>query len=141
MDATRSAADRWSDRFVAVPHRSTVPTLRFQVNYLASFLLTRILMPLLSSSAPSRVVNVSSAGQMPLAFDDLMLERDYSPVQAYCQSKLAQVMFTFDLADELRDRGVTATCLHPASFMPTKIVMHAPPPAAAFRREWRPPRG
>jgi NAD(P)-dependent dehydrogenase (short-subunit alcohol dehydrogenase family) len=99
--------------------------LRFQVNYLASFLLTRMLLPLLTSSAPARIVNVSSAGQMPLDFDDVMLERDYDPVRAYCQSKLAQVMFTFDLADELGEDGVTATCLHPATFMPTKMVFHA----------------
>jgi NAD(P)-dependent dehydrogenase (short-subunit alcohol dehydrogenase family) len=99
--------------------------LRFQVNYLSSFLLTRMLEPLLNASAPARVVSVSSAGQMPIDFDDLMLEHDYNPVRAYCQSKLAQVMFTFDLAERLRDRGVSATCLHPASYMPTKIVLHA----------------
>ena len=54
-----------------------------------------------------------------------MLERRYDGVQAYCQSKLAQVMFTFDLADELKERGVTATCLHPATYMPTKMVRAA----------------
>jgi NAD(P)-dependent dehydrogenase (short-subunit alcohol dehydrogenase family) len=70
------------------------------------------------------VVNVSSAGQAPIDFDDVMLQRSYGGVQAYCQSKLAQVMFTFDLAEELRDRGVTANCLHPATYMPTKIVTH-----------------
>jgi NAD(P)-dependent dehydrogenase (short-subunit alcohol dehydrogenase family) len=53
-----------------------------------------------------------------------MLERGYDGVQAYCQSKLAQVMLTFDLADELRDRRITANCLHPATYMPTKIVTH-----------------
>ena len=99
--------------------------LRFQVNYLSSFLLTRLLEPLLVASAPARVVNVSSAGQMPIDFEDVMLERDYSGVRAYCQSKLAQVMFTFDLAEELADRGVIANCLHPASYMPTKMVFAA----------------
>jgi NAD(P)-dependent dehydrogenase (short-subunit alcohol dehydrogenase family) len=99
--------------------------LRFAVNYLAGFLLTRLLMPLLKHSAPARVVNVASAGQMPIDFDDVMLERSYSGVQAYCQSKLAQVMFTFDLAAELWDRGVTVNCLHPATFMPTKMVREA----------------
>jgi NAD(P)-dependent dehydrogenase (short-subunit alcohol dehydrogenase family) len=54
-----------------------------------------------------------------------MLERDYDGWQAYCQSKLALVMLTFDLADELADRGVTATCLHPGTFMPTKMVLAA----------------
>jgi NAD(P)-dependent dehydrogenase (short-subunit alcohol dehydrogenase family) len=99
--------------------------LRFAVNYLAGFLLTRRLEDLLVESAPARIVNVSSAGQAPIDFDDVMLERRYSGVQAYCQSKLAQVMFTFDEAERLRGRGVNATCLHPASFMPTKIVLHA----------------
>jgi NAD(P)-dependent dehydrogenase (short-subunit alcohol dehydrogenase family) len=99
--------------------------LRFQVNYLAGFLLTRMLEPLLIDSAPARVVSVSSLGQMPLDFDDVMLERHYSGMRAYCQSKLAQVMFTFDLAEQLDGRGVTANCLHPASFMPTKIVLAA----------------
>jgi NAD(P)-dependent dehydrogenase (short-subunit alcohol dehydrogenase family) len=65
---------------------------------------------------------VSSAGQAPIDFDDVMLERRYDGVQAYCQSKLAQVMLTFDLAEQLRGRGVTATCLHPATYMPTKMV-------------------
>jgi NAD(P)-dependent dehydrogenase (short-subunit alcohol dehydrogenase family) len=96
--------------------------LRFAVNYLAGFLLTRLLQALLARSAPARIVNVSSAGQAPIDFDDVMLERSYNGVQAYCQSKLAQVMFTFDLAEELRDSGVTVTALHPATFMPTKIV-------------------
>jgi NAD(P)-dependent dehydrogenase (short-subunit alcohol dehydrogenase family) len=99
--------------------------LRFAVNYLAAFLLTRLLQPLLVRSAPARIVNVSSAGQAPLDFDDVMLERTYDGVQAYCQSKLAQVMFTFDLADELSDAGVTVDCLHPATYMPTKMVYAA----------------
>jgi NAD(P)-dependent dehydrogenase (short-subunit alcohol dehydrogenase family) len=99
--------------------------LRFAVNYLAGYLLTRLLLPVLERSAPARIVNVSSAGQAPIDFDDVMLERGYSGVQAYCQSKLAQIMFTFDLAEELADRGVSATCLHPATYMPTKMVREA----------------
>jgi NAD(P)-dependent dehydrogenase (short-subunit alcohol dehydrogenase family) len=97
--------------------------LRLAVNYLAGYLLTRLLVPLLQASAPARVVNVSSAGQAPLDFDDVMLEKRYDGVRAYCQSKLAQILFTFDLAAELGGRGVTATCLHPATYMPTKIVV------------------
>jgi NAD(P)-dependent dehydrogenase (short-subunit alcohol dehydrogenase family) len=96
--------------------------LRFAVNYLAGYLLTRQLVGLLRASVPARVVNVSSAGQMALDFDDVMLERDYSGVRAYCQSKLAQILFTFTLADDLLCSGVTANCLHPATYMPTKIV-------------------
>jgi NAD(P)-dependent dehydrogenase (short-subunit alcohol dehydrogenase family) len=96
--------------------------LRFAVNYLAGYALTRRLLDRLRGSAPARVVNVSSAGQMPVDFDDVMLTRDYSGVRAYCQSKLAQILFTFDLAEELEGSGVIATCLHPATYMPTKIV-------------------
>jgi NAD(P)-dependent dehydrogenase (short-subunit alcohol dehydrogenase family) len=99
--------------------------LRFQVNYLAHYLLTLLLLPVLERSAPARIVNVSSAGQAPIDFDDVMLERHYEGYLAYCRSKLAQIMFTVDLADELADRGVTANALHPGTFMPTKIVTHA----------------
>jgi NAD(P)-dependent dehydrogenase (short-subunit alcohol dehydrogenase family) len=99
--------------------------LRFAVNYLAHFLLARRLVPLIQRSAGARIVNVSSAGQAPIDFDHVMLERGYNGVQAYCQSKLAQVMMTFDLAEELGDAGVTANCLHPATYMPTKIVTYA----------------
>ena len=96
--------------------------LTFQVNYLSHFLLTRLLLPLLKDSAPSRIVNVASAGQSPLDFSNLMLERDYDAMKAYSQSKLAQVMFTFELVEHLRDTGVTVNALHPASLMDTKMV-------------------
>jgi NAD(P)-dependent dehydrogenase (short-subunit alcohol dehydrogenase family) len=96
--------------------------LRFAVNYLAGFLLTRLLWPLLESSAPARVVNVASAGQQALDFDDVMLLHDYSGRRAYNQSKLAQIMHAFDLAEGWPASGVAATSLHPATFMPTKIV-------------------
>jgi NAD(P)-dependent dehydrogenase (short-subunit alcohol dehydrogenase family) len=96
--------------------------LRFAVNYLAGYALTRQLLPLLKASAPARIVNVSSAGQAAIDFNDVMLESAYSGTRAYCQSKLAQIMFTVDLAEELAATGVTATCLHPATYMPTKIV-------------------
>jgi NAD(P)-dependent dehydrogenase (short-subunit alcohol dehydrogenase family) len=96
--------------------------LTFQVNYLSHFLLTRLLLPLLKDSAPSRIVNVASAGQSPLDFSNLMLERGYDAMKAYSQSKLAQVMFTFGLAEQLRGTGVTVNALHPASLMDTKMV-------------------
>jgi len=99
--------------------------LRFAVNYLAGYLLTRLLVPLLVRSAPARIVTVSSVGQAPIDFDDVMLERGYSGLEAYGQSKLAQVMMTFDLAEELDPLAVTANCLHPGTFMPTKMVRAA----------------
>ncbi len=98
--------------------------LRFQVNYLAPYLLTKLLTPALEAAAPARVVNVSSLGQAPVDFDDVMLERHYSGHQAYCQSKLAQVAFTIDLAEQL-DGRVTVNALHPGTYMPTKMVLAA----------------
>lgn len=83
-----------------------------------------LLEPLLVASAPARIVNVTSAGQAPIDFDDVMLDRSYDGVQAYCQAKLADVMLTIDRAAELQDTAVTVNCLHPASYMPTKIVTH-----------------
>ena len=99
--------------------------LRFAVNYLAGFLLTHLLLPLLEASASARIVNVSSAGQQAIDFSDVMLTRHYSGVAAYCQSKLAQIMFTIDLADELKGRGVIANALHPSTYMNTTMVAQA----------------
>ncbi len=96
--------------------------LRLAVNYLAGYLLTRLLLPLLVRAAPARIVNVASAGQYPLDFDNLMLTRAYSGMRAYAQSKLAQIMLTLDLAARLRDSGVTVNCLHPATYMDTTMV-------------------
>ncbi len=111
----------------AAPRRTSVDghELRFAVNYLAGYLLTRLLLPALVDGTPARIVNVASAGQYPLDFDNLMLTRAYSGMRAYAQSKLAQVMLTFDLAAELRDRGVTVNCLHPATYMDTTMVRDA----------------
>jgi NAD(P)-dependent dehydrogenase (short-subunit alcohol dehydrogenase family) len=98
--------------------------LRFAVNYLAPFLLTQLLLPLLRRSAPARIVNVASAGQAPIDFDDVMLERRYDGMRAYAQSKLALVMFSFELSERLRAGGdvVSVNALHPASLMKTKMV-------------------
>lgn len=96
--------------------------LRLAVNYLAPYLLTRRLLGRLEASAPARIVNVSSAGQAPLDFNDVMLERGYDGMRAYAQSKLAQILDTFELAGELDGSGVTVNALHPSTFMPTKMV-------------------
>ena len=99
--------------------------LRFAVNYLAGFLLTLLLLPLIKNSTPARIVNVSSAGQQPIDFGDVMLTRGYSGTRAYCQSKLAQIMVTIDLGAALEGTGVTVTCLHPATYMDTSMVRRA----------------
>jgi len=99
--------------------------LRFAVNYLAGFLLTYLLLPLMRQSTPARIVNVSSAGQQAIDFDDVMLTRGFSGSRAYCQSKLAQIMFTIDLARELAASGVIVNALHPATYMDTAMVRRA----------------
>src|SRR5262245_52494364 len=96
--------------------------LRFAVNYLAGFLLTELLLPLIKQSAPARIVNVSSLGQQAIDFTDVMLTRGYSGSRAYCQSKLAQILFTIDLARELEGSSVTVNALHPATYMDTTMV-------------------
>jgi len=96
--------------------------MRFAVNYLAPFLLTHLLLPSLRNAAPSRIINVSSAGQLPINFDDVMMEKHYEPLDAYRQSKLAQIMFTIDLAEQVQPDNITVNALHPASLMPTKMV-------------------
>jgi NAD(P)-dependent dehydrogenase (short-subunit alcohol dehydrogenase family) len=87
----------------------------FALNHLAPFLLTNLLLDRLITSAPARIVTVSSGAQSmgTIDFDDLMGERKYSGQDAYNQSKLANVMFTYELARRLEGTGVTATALHP----------------------------
>lgn len=101
----------------------------FQVNYLAHYLLTELLEPALQAAAPSRIVNVASGAQTPLDFDDLMLESDFDGRRAYAQSKLAQVLHTFQKAEELEGSGVTFTTLHPATMMDTTMVEMSGRPA------------
>src|SRR5437870_8975219 len=87
----------------------------FALNHLAPFLLTSLLLDRLMASAPARVVTASSGAHTTgkLDFDDLMGQRKYSAQRAYSQSKLANVMFTYELARRLAGTGVTATVLHP----------------------------
>jgi NAD(P)-dependent dehydrogenase (short-subunit alcohol dehydrogenase family) len=113
-----SAGDKPGRRESADGHE-----LRFAVKYLAGFLLTHLLLlPLLKSGAPARIVNVSSAGQEAIDFGDVMLTKGYSGSRAYRQSKLAQVLFTVDLADELKGERIIANCLHPSTYMNTTMV-------------------
>jgi NAD(P)-dependent dehydrogenase (short-subunit alcohol dehydrogenase family) len=99
--------------------------LHFAVNYLAGFVLTRSLLPTIISSAPARIVNVASIAQSPIDFTDVMLERPGAAGRGYGQSKLAQVLFTMDLAAELKGRNVIVTALHPATMMDTSMVKQA----------------
>jgi NAD(P)-dependent dehydrogenase (short-subunit alcohol dehydrogenase family) len=96
--------------------------LVFQVNYLAHFLLTQELLPLLEASAPARIVNVASIGQRPINFDDVMMENNYQTMAAYSQSKLAEIMYTITLSEMLDPGRVTVNSLHPATMMDTPMV-------------------
>jgi NAD(P)-dependent dehydrogenase (short-subunit alcohol dehydrogenase family) len=95
----------------------------FAVNHLAYFLLTNLLLDLLKSSAPSRIVNVSSGDHSngTIDFDDLQGEKGYKGAKAYSQSKLANVLFTHELARRLEGTGVTANCLHPGAGIRTNF--------------------
>ena len=99
--------------------------LRFAVNYLAPFLFTHLLLPALKNATPSRIVNVSSAGQAPLNFDGIMLERNFDPMRAYSQSKLALIMFTIDLAEQLKNENIAVNILHPGTYLDTNMVRNS----------------
>ncbi|HEY1864709.1 MAG TPA: SDR family NAD(P)-dependent oxidoreductase [Roseiarcus sp.] len=138
LDEVRSLAEavqRDGDRLDALINNAGIGTsgarrelsadgfeLRFAVNYLAGFLLTRLLLPMLEKGKSTRIVNVSSAGQQPIDFSDVMLTHGHSGVRAYCQSKLAQILFTIDLAKELAGQNIAVNCLHPATYMDTTMV-------------------
>src|SRR5215210_5786673 len=89
--------------------------MTFAVNHLAYFLLTNLLLDVLKDSAPSRIVNVASGEQRnaTIDFDELQGEKGYKGAKAYSQSKLANVLFTYELARRLEGTGITANCLHP----------------------------
>ncbi|MYS94419.1 MULTISPECIES: SDR family NAD(P)-dependent oxidoreductase [Streptomyces] len=99
--------------------------LRLAVNYLAPVVLTRALLPVLRANAPTRIVNVGSAGQEPLVVDDPEFIRGYDGVSAYCRSKFALAAHTFALAEELDGTGVSVNVLHPATYMDTAMVREA----------------
>lgn len=88
---------------------------QFAVNHLAYFLLTRLLLDRLEAGAPSRIVNVTSGAHQggTLDLNDLQSERRYDPVRVYGRTKLANILFTYELARRLEGTGVTANCVHP----------------------------
>jgi NAD(P)-dependent dehydrogenase (short-subunit alcohol dehydrogenase family) len=89
----------------------------FAVNHLAYFMLTMLLLDRIKQSAPARIVNVTSHLHQrgTINFDDLGLERSYGGMRSYAQSKLANVLFTYELARRLEGTGVTVNCLHPGA--------------------------
>ncbi len=96
--------------------------LHFAVNYLAGVLLTERLLPRLAVAPNARIINVASRSQQSLDMSDVMLERGYNGGRGYAQSKLAQIMYTIDLANEQGAAGVAVYAVHPASQMDTKLV-------------------
>src|SRR5947209_6245119 len=128
-DSTRSFAEEFKRKYprldvlvnnagVYTSHREVTEDgleRQFEVNYLSEFLLTHLLLDLLKQSAPSRIVNVSSSAHEggTIRFDDLQGEQRYGGFRAYNQSKLAQVLFTRELATRLVGSGVTVNACHP----------------------------
>jgi NAD(P)-dependent dehydrogenase (short-subunit alcohol dehydrogenase family) len=108
---------------------------QFAINHLAPFLLTNLLSDLLKQSAPSRVVTVSSEAQRwgKMDFDDLQSKRRYRGFPVYGMTKLANVMFTFELAERLKGTGVTANCMHPGTVNTGFAQNNRGPAALAFR--------
>jgi NAD(P)-dependent dehydrogenase (short-subunit alcohol dehydrogenase family) len=116
---------RYSQLHVLINNAGVIPPRRevtvdglemqFAVNHLAYFLLTRLLLPELEAGAPSRIINVSSGAHThaSIDFDDLQAEHGYQPKQVYSRSKLANVLFTYELSRRLRGTRVTANCLNP----------------------------
>src|SRR6266487_646359 len=104
--------------------------MTFAVNYLAPFLLTNLLLDVLTASTPARIVNVSSAAHQSgsMQMDDLQAEKLYRPMRTYPQAKLAVVLFTYELARRLQGTGVTANCLHPG-FVATNFAQSDGEPA------------
>lgn len=97
--------------------------MHFAVNYLAHYLLTKRLLPLIVASAPARIINVSSGSQTAIDFDDVMMTKGYNGERGYAQSKLAQIMMTIDMAPALEKQGILTYSLHPATTMGTTMAL------------------
>lgn len=95
--------------------------MRFAVNYVSHVLLTEKLLPIINRGG--RILNISSIGQEDIDFDDIMMDKNYNVSRAYCQSKLAQIMYTFDLAHRLKERSISVNALHPSTYMNTTMVL------------------
>ena len=148
LDAVRAAAKEFQSRYpalhVLVNNAGASPEERietadgleyaFVVNYLSHFLLTHLLLDLLKSNAPSRIVNISTVLHRMgrIDFDDLQ-SRNFNRTRAYSQAKLAVVHFTYELADRLRGTGVTVNCVHPGITPGTGVGSGGP---AVFHQPW-----
>ena len=131
LDSVRSLAREFNERYdslhVLVNNAGVARVMRsatvdgfettFQINYLSHFLLTNLLLGLLKRSAPSRIVNVSSVAHYGgyIDFDNLQMKDGYGVMRAYSQTKLALVLFTYELSRRLEGTGVTANVLHPGT--------------------------
>ena len=123
---------------VSLPKRSETTDgieTTFATNHLAPFLLTNLLRPVLIASAPARVVTVSSGVQAmgKIDFEDLQGAKSYSEIRAYNQSKLANLLFTYELARRLKGTGVTANALEPG-FVKTNLKVPFPFSFFSFMR-------
>jgi NAD(P)-dependent dehydrogenase (short-subunit alcohol dehydrogenase family) len=126
-DAARVIGDRHRSLHVLVNNAGVIPRKReltadgletqLAVNHLAPFLLTHLLLPQLRAGAPSRVITISSTTHhgAEIDFDDLQRERSYDSTDVYAETKLMNVLFTYELARRLEGTGVTANCLHPGA--------------------------
>lgn len=146
LKAVRDAAEAFKAHYdrldVLINNAAIVPRKRevtadgfeaqFGVNHLAPFLLTNLLRDVLTRSAPSRVVNVASTVHhgATLDFNDMQSEKGYSAIRVYGRTKLANVLFTYELARRLEGTGVTANCLHPG-VVRTNILRDLPGPLRA----------
>ncbi len=115
-----------------IPKKRTVAEdgleTQFAVNHVAYFLLTNLLLDQLKASAPSRIINVSSQvhNGASIDFDDLQSERSYSPTRVYGWTKLANVLFTYELAHRLEGTRVTVNCLHPGTVATNMLADYMP---------------
>jgi len=127
LDVLVANAGIWLDPAAGRQESPDGHELHFQVNYLSHFLLTRMLVPRLWETAEehgeARVIQVASTAQSPIDFDDVMLEEGNAHTRGYGQSKLAQILFAKDLAEELDETGVISVSLHPATLMGTGMVL------------------
>jgi NAD(P)-dependent dehydrogenase (short-subunit alcohol dehydrogenase family) len=145
--AIRHLADKFKAKYpalhVLINNAGIIPRKRavtedgfetqFAVNHLAYFLLTNLLLDVLKASTPSRIINVSSQvhGGPYIPFDDLQSERSYSPTRVYGWTKLANVLFTYELARRLEGTGVTVNSLHPGT-VATKLLADYMPGGLRF---------